>query len=37
MGRLFDADKYMNYLRAEINSEADIIAKYINKFKSLVG
>lgn len=29
--RLIDADKYMNHLRAEINSEADIIAKYIKE------
>lgn len=31
MGRLIDADKYMEYLRAEINTEADIIAKYIKE------
>lgn len=31
MGRLIDIDKYMEYLRAEINTEADIIAKYIKE------
>lgn len=27
--RLINADKYMDFLRADIDSEADIIAKYI--------
>ena len=31
MGRLIDADKYMRRLRAEIDCEVDIIAKYIKE------
>lgn len=31
MGRLVDADKYMKRLQSEVNSEADIIAKYIKE------
>jgi hypothetical protein len=35
MSRLIDADKYMNHLRANINTTSDIIAKYIKKDKPI--